>query len=199
MQKPEAEILGPDGDPGKQAEEVKNRRRNSRDSMKEFQRSTLGGMAIAEFCTKKSFSKNPKDELSRTTLTTAFPIKKKSWLTNELRTAELAKESGISEISRDSPKKRAIVPRNSSNILGPESVKKAAFGIDYAFVSLAKKLQLEVLKGSAIREGTVIDINANGLVNSQRAANDGNVYFGTKALYVLSPKSNREITSSTTT
>jgi hypothetical protein len=56
--------------------------------------------------------------------------------------------------------------------------------IDSDLVSLAKRLRLEVLKNSIIPEGTIIDIDANGLIGSNNSRNNGNVYFGINAANV---------------
>jgi len=52
-------------------------------------------------------------------------------------------------------------------------------------VSKAKKLILKVLEGGT-NVGSVIEINANGLVGSKRQVQDGNAYFGIEANNVLS-------------
>ena len=52
-------------------------------------------------------------------------------------------------------------------------------------ISKTKKLILKVIEGK-MNVGSIIEINANGLVGSKRQVQDGNAYFGIEANNVLS-------------
>ena len=58
--------------------------------------------------------------------------------------------------------------------------------VDPATIALAKKLHVEVLEGRTIKKGTIININAGGLVGSKRLTQDGIAYFGTENGHVHS-------------
>jgi len=44
-----------------------------------------------------------------------------------------------------------------------------------------RRLTLEVIEGEGISIGTIIQINAKGLIGSKRNSQDGHSYFGTEA------------------
>ena len=60
--------------------------------------------------------------------------------------------------------------------------------VDPVVIALAKKLRLEVLESPTIKAGTVVNINAGGLVGTKRPIKDGVAYFGTSAVAVTCVK-----------
>lgn len=52
-------------------------------------------------------------------------------------------------------------------------------------IAHSKKLRLQVIEGVIIKPGTIIDINAGGLVGSKRKSKDGYAYFGTENKKVI--------------
>ena len=53
--------------------------------------------------------------------------------------------------------------------------------IDTSTIALAKKLKLQIIEGHTIAPGTLIQLNAAGLIGSKRNTKDGIAYFGTEA------------------
>lgn len=56
--------------------------------------------------------------------------------------------------------------------------------IDSKTIANANCLKITILEGSVLKPGTILKINAGGLIGSGRKAKDGFVYFGTEDVTV---------------
>ena len=97
------------------------------------------------------------------------PSKKKSLTDKPLKLTEpeVIVEKCKKEISKEEDKHGHITIENNY--------------INDAIIASAKILNIEVLESRRIKVGTVIVMNAGGLIDSKRAVKDGKAYFGTYA------------------
>lgn len=88
--------------------------------------------------------------------------------------------------SEKKPEKNPVAKPPSSNTIGlKEYAEESEVIIDEKTIKSAKKLKIIVLESSSIKPGTIIYINAGGLLNSTRNTRDGFSYFGTEPITVI--------------
>jgi len=64
-------------------------------------------------------------------------------------------------------------------------VEEGAKEVDAATIASAKQLSIEVIEGPSIKTGTILKINAGGLIGTKRMIRDGCAYFGTDSGQVM--------------
>jgi len=165
----------------KQGEKEKNIILNQKD----HEHSTLSAFGMAE-----SNEKNIKKKSDNTENVIEFPLRVKEnrlLAKSDIKTIEPIDKEVLSnqpsEVSKDVVDKEDSLSQEKDEEVIIMSKKQKE--VDSSLLPLAKRLRLEVLGNSIIPEGTIIDIDANGLVGSINSTNNGSVYFGTNAANVF--------------
>jgi len=181
---PEQEIISQI--PGK-AKETKQREKKKDIifNQKDYEHSTLSALGIIE-----SNKKNIKRESDITKSVIEFPLTQKEnrlLSKSEMKTIEPIDKGALSnqrseELKDMVDKGDSLTPEKDEEVIIMSKKQKE---LDSSLLTLAKRLRLEVLGNSIIPEGTIIDIDANGLVGSINSRNNGSVHFGTNAADVF--------------
>ena len=112
-------------------------------------------------------------------------LTKKSIMMNKIKLNEPTNGNELS-INDKTPE---IIPISSSfsskNIIPELDASPSKKESEDPSLPLARRLRLEVIGISALPTGTIINIDARGVIGSKRNINDGSVYFGTEIPNVI--------------
>lgn len=107
-------------------------------------------------------------------------VEKKSLSNKAFRIIEPVKTKKPEKIEQTKKEDEKMIVRNEEM---PQNVENKPLNklpsLNEDIIAKANKLKLTILEGNAIKPGTILIINAGGLIGSKRVEQDGNAYFGT--------------------
>ena len=136
--------------------------------------------SIIEYNSKQIDEKFLPNEKTHITSSTIANNTKKSFLVNKIGQTDKIKEPITNDKALDPIKEVVFDPcsLNSKPIVPEMDASPSKKDSEDPSLPLAKRIKLEVIDVSALPLGTIININARGVIGSKRNESDGYTYFG---------------------